>query len=250
MGFFQHKQQPNKASSDSSDANQEHFFDEYFNEELRNHGRWYFEKIIQENGTIFKTDLDATLEQVKAQLKEHVIQKLDEGIAQVNDELRDHAVAQLDTQFSAHTKTIVATQAEALSAVTRSAEELKAQHEQLSKSLQEDISDQKALLHTTFEDNKTQITAMKESQAQATQWLSESVSLMQEQNNKLRELLETGATKQQDMLVNAFQENMAQVIEHYLLEVLGDQFDLKAQLPSIIEQLEANKQAIADDIRL
>lgn len=250
MGFFQHKQQSQGTPGPISDESQQHFFDQYFNEELRNHGRWYFEKIIQENGTLFKGDLDATLAQVNVELKDHVVKKLDEAIEQVNEELRGHAISQLDLQFSAHAKTIVATQAEALASVTRSAEELKTQHEALSKSLQEDISDQKALLHHSFEDNKTQITAMKDSQDKAMQWLNESVGLMQEQNNKLKELLENGAAKQQDMLVTAFQDNMAQVIEHYLLDVLGDQFDLKAQLPSIIEQLEANKQAIVDDIRL
>lgn len=250
MGLFQHKQQPRSASGDSSDESLEHFFDEVFNEELRNHGRWYFEKIIQENGSIFKTDLNATIQEVNGILREHVVQKLDEAISQVNQDLRDHAVSQLDAQFSAHAKTIVATQAEALSAVTRSAEELKAQHEDLSNKLKQDISDQKALLQSSFDDNKTQIIAMKDSQTQAMQWLNESVSLMQEQNNKLKEMLQDGTTKQQDMLVTAFQDNMAQVIEHYLLEVLGDQFDLKSQLPAIIGQLEANKQAIVDDIRL
>ena len=43
---------------------------------------------------------------------------------------------------------------------------------------------------------------------------------------------------------------MARIIEHYLLEALGDQYDLKAQLPAIIQQLETNKQAIVDDMKL
>jgi hypothetical protein len=43
---------------------------------------------------------------------------------------------------------------------------------------------------------------------------------------------------------------MAQIVEHYLLGALGDQFDMKAQLPSILQQLEENKQAIVDDMKL
>ena len=43
---------------------------------------------------------------------------------------------------------------------------------------------------------------------------------------------------------------MAQVVEHYLLGALGDQYDVKAQLPSIIKQLEDNKQVIVDDMKL
>lgn len=52
------------------------------------------------------------------------------------------------------------------------------------------------------------------------------------------------------MLVDAFEQNMAQIIEHYLLGALGDQYDLKAQLPSIIKQMQDNKQAIVDDMKL
>ena len=52
------------------------------------------------------------------------------------------------------------------------------------------------------------------------------------------------------MMVDSFQDNMAQIVEHYLLGALGDQFDIKSQLPSIIKQLEENKQAIADDMKL
>jgi hypothetical protein len=52
------------------------------------------------------------------------------------------------------------------------------------------------------------------------------------------------------MLVTAFESNMAQIVEHYLLGALGDQYDLKAQLPSIIKQMEANKDVIVEDMKL
>ena len=47
MGLFHHKQ--SKKDSGADDENQDQFFDEYFREELRNRGRWYFEKVITEN---------------------------------------------------------------------------------------------------------------------------------------------------------------------------------------------------------
>jgi hypothetical protein len=56
--------------------------------------------------------------------------------------------------------------------------------------------------------------------------------------------------KQEEALINGFESNMARIIEQYLLGALGDQYDLKAQLPSIIGQMEANKQAIVDDMKL
>jgi len=55
---------------------------------------------------------------------------------------------------------------------------------------------------------------------------------------------------QEEMLVGAFQSNMAAIVEHYLLGALGDQYDLKAQLPAIIKQMDENKKAIVDDMQL
>ncbi len=41
---------------------------------------------------------------------------------------------------------------------------------------------------------------------------------------------------------------MAQVINHYVLEAIGDQIDLNDQLDFILSNLEANKKAIIEDI--
>jgi hypothetical protein len=51
-------------------------------------------------------------------------------------------------------------------------------------------------------------------------------------------------------LLKVFEENMAKIIENYVLQAVGEQFDLKAQLPAIIAQLEANKQSIMEDMKL
>ena len=73
---------------------------------------------------------------------------------------------------------------------------------------------------------------------------------MQEQQQQLSAMLQQGIAKQQEMMITTFEDNMAQIVEHYLLGALGDQYDMKAQLPSIIKQMEENKQAIADDMKL
>jgi hypothetical protein len=43
---------------------------------------------------------------------------------------------------------------------------------------------------------------------------------------------------------------MGEIVEHYVLLALGDQFDLKDQLPYILKQMEANKKEIIEDMRL
>lgn len=248
MGLFQHKT-PKKSDDDAS-RDEEHFFDEYFREELRNRGRWYFEKIITENGSLFKKDLDATVDQIDLELKEHVTKQLDSAIAQLNAELREHVTKQIDQQFAEHSKTMQAAQDTALKAMTDSASALQAQHKQLSDNLEKHITDQNAILHNAYEESKAQVTTMKDSQRVALEWLKSSVQAMQDQYQQLGTVLQKNVADQQAMLMGAFEANMAAIIEHYLLGALGDQYDLKAQLPSIIKQMEANKQAIVDDMKL
>lgn len=56
------------------------------------------------------------------------------------------------------------------------------------------------------------------------------------------------ATEKQQML-QRFETNMAEIINHYVLAAVGDQIDLNSQLEYILGDLEANKQAILEDIR-
>lgn len=250
MGIFQHKQDPKKASSDELLSEEEHFFDEYFREELRNHGRWYFEKVINENGELFKRDLEQTIAGVNADLKDHVTKQLDGAIKKVNDDLKDHATKQIQAQFDAYAHSLEEAQQQALHSMTESAETLKKQHDELRTALQKNVADQQDLLHTAFEDNKTQITSMKEAQEDALKWLNQSAQQLHDQYQQLTSTLQKNVQAQQDMLVSTFQDNMATVVEHYLLGALGDQYDLKAQLPAIIKQMDENKQAIVDDMKL
>jgi len=250
MGLFQHKQTQKKSPKEQAIDTEEHFFDEYFREELRNHGRWYFEKVIKEDGDLFKKDLDGTIAQVKVDLKEHLTKELDDTIAQVNAYLKEHVTKQLDEQLSAYSKALKDAQDEALESLKGSAEDLKKQHEELSTTLQKSVANQEVMLNTLFQENMNRMTAMKDAQDVALQSLNRSAQELEEQHKKLSSTLEENVAKQEEVLVSEFEGNMAQIIEHYLLDSLGDQYDLKAQLPSIIQQMESNKKAIVDDMKL
>ena len=49
--------------------------------------------------------------------------------------------------------------------------------------------------------------------------------------------------------IKAFEENMTDVINHYLMAAIGNQIDLGDQLEYILANLESNKQAIVEDIK-
>jgi hypothetical protein len=124
------------------------------------------------------------------------------------------------------------------------------QTKQMSTVLQKSVTNQEAMMGAILEQSKTQIAAMQNAQGTAVQSLNDSAQALQAQHEQLSAMLQQTIADQQAMMVDTFQDNMARVIEHYLLGAMGDQFDLKAQLPSIIKQMETNKQAMMDDMKL
>lgn len=246
MGLFQSKQQPAAPASDD----QSRFFDEVFREELRNHGRWYFEKLINENGEVFKEDLKRTIVEVKAELKEHITSQLDTALDELSAELKVHVTSQLDERLAQHSKTLQDTQAQAIQSITASTKDLEAQYQQFSSAMQAKVTEQEATFMTVFKENAEQIVKLKDAQGMALQALSQSTLAIQEQQKALTTTLQENIAKQEEMFVEVFKQNMSQIIEHYLLGALGDQYDLKSQLPAIIKQMESTKQAIVDDMKL
>jgi hypothetical protein len=80
--------------------------------------------------------------------------------------------------------------------------------------------------------------------------LQKSVNAVETQRDALNDALYKEVAEREAVLLKEYEENMAKIIEHYILQALGDQFNLKDQLPFIIAQMEANKQAIVEDMRL
>ena len=231
MGLFQNKQHPKKkAPIDETSDGIQHFFEGYF-ADLRERGRTHFQKTIDERSDAFSKDLEATIIKAETEIKAHITEKLDQQITE-NSEVIKHV------------------QDQALETLTKSATDLQQQHQQLTETLQKTVAEQQVMLQTAFDENKAQIAAMKEAQATAVQWLNQSANDLHTQHQQLLEAMQKNLAEQQAIQIAAFEDNMAQVIEHYLLEALGDQYDMKAQLPSIIKQMEDNKQAIADDMKL
>jgi Tfp pilus assembly protein PilE len=251
MGLFQHKQQDKKPlTKEDSLQIEEHFFDENFREELRNHGRWYFEKVISENGDLFKKDLDATIAQLNIELKERVTSQLDASVAALNVDLKQYVTTQLNDRFLESSKVIKESQDAALAALNTSAQGLQQHYQQLSTTLQKTVADQDALMQQSLHENSSRIDAIRQSQDTALHALTAATESLQQSFQQLSTTVQQSVAAQEGLLVKGFEDNMGQIIEHYLLTAVGDQFDLKSQLPSIIQRMENNKQAILDDIKL
>ncbi len=50
------------------------------------------------------------------------------------------------------------------------------------------------------------------------------------------------------LAVQRFKENMTEIVNHYVMQAIGSQINLSDQLEYIVGELEANKQAILEDI--
>lgn len=240
MGLFQHKQ----ANDDPNGPL--HFFDDYFRDELRKRGREYFEKVIDDNATLFKKDLDETINKVNEDLDRHITERLDATLAQISARISE----QLNEQFVEYGKAMKDAEDSALRSMSTRAQALEGQFQQLSEKLERTVGEQEQTLTKIFEDNMGRVGTMREAQESALQSLTQTVQAMESQYQQINEMIQKRIVEQQAVMINMFEQNMAQVIEHYLLEALGDQYDLKAQLPSIIKQMEENKQAMVDDIKL
>ena len=80
----------------------------------------------------------------------------------------------------------------------------------------------------------------------------ESINKTQEAIEEQRQLMGTQLLKEieaeKQRLVQRFEDNMADIVNHYVLIAIGDQIDLNDQLEFILSDLDANKEAMLKDI--
>lgn len=91
-----------------------------------------------------------------------------------------------------------------------------------------------------------------ESITDAKQLAIDSITKTQEAIEQQRQLMsqqiQEEANKERALLVKRFEDNLADIINHYVLSAIGNQIDLNDQLEFILNDLEANKEAIIRDI--
>ncbi len=73
--------------------------------------------------------------------------------------------------------------------------------------------------------------------------------IIDEQRKALTTQLAEQLTTEKNHLIERFEQDMANILNHYLVAAIGNQIDLTDQLEYIMGELEANKDAIAEDIR-
>ncbi len=72
---------------------------------------------------------------------------------------------------------------------------------------------------------------------------------IEEERQILHDNLEKEFEAERERLVKRFEDNMAEIVNHYVLNAVGNEIDLSDQLEFILSEMEANKSTMVEDIR-
>lgn len=74
-------------------------------------------------------------------------------------------------------------------------------------------------------------------------------STIEQQRELLTQQLSEQLAAEKSRSLSRFESHMADIVNHYVLEAVGEQIDLSEQLDFILSQMERNKEAIIKDVR-
>lgn len=84
---------------------------------------------------------------------------------------------------------------------------------------------------------------------QAITSIQKTQQLIDEQRELLTQQLKDQAEKEKKELIAKFENNMGEIINHYVIEAIGTEIDLADQMEFIFTNLDENKQAILEDMQ-
>ncbi len=79
--------------------------------------------------------------------------------------------------------------------------------------------------------------------------IEKTTATIDQQRTFLQQQMTAQVDAQKKKIVEAFDKEMARIVNHYILRSIGSQIDLTDQLEYILTELEANKAAIIEDIQ-
>ncbi len=101
-------------------------------------------------------------------------------------------------------------------------------------------------LQDEFAKYEQSITDAKQMAIESIQKTQEAV---EEQRMLLRDQVVRELTAERERMVKRFEQNLADIVNHYVLLSIGNQIDLSDQLEYILNDLNENKEAIINDIK-
>jgi hypothetical protein len=79
--------------------------------------------------------------------------------------------------------------------------------------------------------------------------IEKTVATIEQQRQFLEQQMKSETDAQKQRLVERFETEMATIVNHYVLQAIGNQIDLADQMDFILAEMQTNKQAIIEDIK-
>lgn len=79
--------------------------------------------------------------------------------------------------------------------------------------------------------------------------IEKTITTIEQQRQFLEQQLTAQNQANKERAIKQFEKDMANILNHYIIQAIGNQIDLSDQLEYIIGELNANKQAILEDIK-
>lgn len=79
--------------------------------------------------------------------------------------------------------------------------------------------------------------------------IEKTVATIEQQRQFLEQQMKSETDAQKKRLVERFEAEMATIVNHYVQQAIGNQIDLSEQMDFILGEMQANKQAILEDIQ-
>jgi hypothetical protein len=91
--------------------------------------------------------------------------------------------------------------------------------------------------------------SIEDAKKMAIESIQKTQTALEEERQILRDKLENEVNGERDRLIQRFEDNMGEIVNHYVLDAIGNEIDLSDQLEYILGELEANKEVMVGDIR-
>jgi hypothetical protein len=79
--------------------------------------------------------------------------------------------------------------------------------------------------------------------------IEKTITTIEQQRQFMEQQLQAQAQANKERMVKQLEKDMAGIINHYVIQAIGNQIDLSDQLEYILAELESNKQAIIEDVK-
>lgn len=90
--------------------------------------------------------------------------------------------------------------------------------------------------------------SIQDAKEEALSSMSKTKESVEEHRSQLMQQLTAAVDAEKVQIIQRFEGNMAEIVNHYIIDAIGTQIDLEDQLEYILSELENNKKAIIEDI--